>query len=139
MNIQKIFRESFIRARVRGWDYIVVLVDIHDTIFKACWENEETYEYLPYAKAALQMMSKRDDIKMVLWSSTYPEKLKQYDDKLKSDHIYFDYINEFPEAENSTTGCFDSKMFFNVGIDNAFGFESDDWVDVIKALIENEL
>lgn len=134
MNIDKVFKESFDRARSKGWDYIVVLIDIHDTIFKACWDKPETYEYLPFACMTLQEMSKRNDIKMVLWSSSYPEKLQAYYDRLTKDDIHFDYVNKFPEAMNSNTGCFDQKMFFNVGIDNAFGFETEDWLDVWCAL-----
>ena len=35
MNIIKTFEIAFDRAKKQNWDYIVVLVDIHDTIFKA--------------------------------------------------------------------------------------------------------
>ncbi len=136
MNIVRSFKEAFERARSKKWDYIVVLVDIHGTIFQPCWDNEETFAYYPGATQALRIMSARKDIKMVLWSSCYPDKLEMYNNKLKEENIIFDYLNEFPEAENSSTGCFEQKMFFNVGIDNAFGFEADnfDWYSVIDAL-----
>lgn len=137
MNIIKAFSEAFSRAKFKGWDYIVVLVDIHGTIIKPCWDEEETFDYYQGAKDTLRVMSKREDIKMVLWSSCYPEKLKMYNDKFESDGIHFDYINEFTDAENSSTGCFNQKMFFNVGLDNAFGFEPErDWGIVLNYLKE---
>lgn len=127
MNIVKPFDIAFQRSVEKHWDYIVVLVDIHDTIFEACWDNDETFKYFPYAKETLKRMSDREDIKMVLWSSSYPEKLAEYIKKFEEDNIHFDYVNRFI-ACNTRTGCFDDKMFFNVGIDNAFGFEPEtDW------------
>ena len=128
-------QEAFERARKKNWDYIVVLVDIHGTIFEPCWDEQERFKYYPDSKAVLQEMTKRNDIKMVLWSSCYPDKIEMYRNKLKEDGIVFDYVNEFPEAENTSTGCFDQKMFFNVGIDNAFGFNPfEDWHNVMVAL-----
>ena len=71
MNIIKAFEAAFYRAKENNWDYIVVLVDIHDTIFKATYSKEENYEYIGKAKDALQVMSARKDIKIILWSSTF--------------------------------------------------------------------
>lgn len=134
MNIIKAFEAAFYRAKENNWDYIVVLVDIHDTIFKATYSKEENYEYIGKAKDALQVMSARKDIKIILWSSTFSK--VQYILKLDKDNIIIDAFNRNIDGiENTGIACFDEKPYFNVGIDNAFGFEPErDWDDIYNYL-----
>ena len=72
-SIAKAFEAAFRRKEEKGWEKIYVVVDIHDTILHACYQNEETYDYMPYARPALQLMSSRDDICLILWSGCYPD------------------------------------------------------------------
>lgn len=134
MNIIKAFEAAFYRAKENNWDYIVVLVDIHDTIFKATYSKEENYEYIGKAKDALQVMSARKDIKIILWSSTFSK--VQYILKLDKDNIIVDAFNRNIDGiENTEIACFDEKPYFNVGIDNAFGFDPErDWDDIYNYL-----
>ena len=134
MNIIKVFEAAFYRAKENNWDYIVVLVDIHDTIFKATYSKEENYEYIGKAKDALQVMSARKDIKIILWSSTFSK--IQYILRLDKDNIIVDAFNRNIDGiENTGIACFDEKPYFNVGIDNAFGFDPErDWDDIYNYL-----
>lgn len=134
MNIIKAFEAAFYRLKENNWDYIVVLVDIHDTIFKATYSKEENYEYIGKAKDALQVMSARKDIKIILWSSTFSK--VQYILQLDKDNIIVDAFNRNIDGiENTGIACFDEKPYFNVGIDNAFGFEPErDWDDIYNYL-----
>lgn len=134
MNIIKVFEAAFYRAKENNWDYIVVLVDIHDTIFKATYSKEENYEYIGKAKDALQVMSARKDIKIILWSSTFSK--VQYILQLDKDNIIVDAFNRNIDGiENTEIACFDEKLYFNVGIDNAFGFDPErDWDDIYNYL-----
>lgn len=134
MNIIKAFEAAFYRAKENNWDYIVVLVDIHDTIFKATYSKEENYEYIGKAKDALQVMSARKDIKIILWSSTFNK--IQYILQLDKDNIIVDAFNRNIDGiENTGIACFDEKPYFNVGIDNAFGFDPErDWDDIYNYL-----
>lgn len=136
MDIIGAFEAAFCRAKEKNWDYIVVLVDIHDTIFKGTYSEAENYEYLGKAKEALQLMTKIPNIKMILWSSSYPKKLSDYIIYMSHDDIDFDAINENIEGiENTKLACFDKKLYFNVGIDNAFGFDAErDWNDIYNYL-----
>ena len=138
MDIIGAFEAAFYRAKKNDWDYIVVLVDIHDTIFKGTYSKEENYEYLGKAKEALQLMTRMPNIKMILWSSSYPEKLRDYRMHMIWDDIEFDAINENIEGiENTKLACFDKKLYFNVGIDNAFGFDPErDWNQIYNYLIQ---
>ena len=136
MDIIKAFEAAFNRAKKQDWDYIVVLVDIHDTIFKGTYSEEENFEYLGKAKETLQLMTRMPNIKMILWSSSYPEKLRDYRMHILWDDIEFDAINENIEGiENTKLACFDKKLYFNVGIDNAFGFDAErDWNQIYNYL-----
>lgn len=134
MNIIRAFEAAFYRAKENNWDYIVVLVDIHDTIFKATYSKEDNYEYIGKAKDALQVMSARKDIKIILWSSTFSK--IQYILRLDKDNIIVDAFNRNIDGiENTEIACFDEKPYFNVGIDNAFGFDPEiDWDDIYHYL-----
>ena len=122
MNISKAFETAFNRMAEKGWDKIYVIVDIHDTILRACYEQEETYDYLPQAREALQLLTQRQDICLILWSACDLDKLARYLDRFEHDGIHFEYANHNPEV-------------VNVGIDDKFGFDgATDWAEVIRVV-----
>ena len=135
MDIAKAFEVAFNRKIEKNWEKIYVVVDIHDTILRACYENEETYDYYPYSREALQLMTAREDICLILWSGCYAEKMDEYRARFAEEGIRFDYSNENPEVGNTSFQNFEVKLYFNVGIDDKFGFEPEtDWVKVIEVL-----
>ena len=135
MNIEKVFEAAFDRKREKCWEKIYVVVDIHDTILRACYESEETFDFYPYAREALQLMTSRDDICLILWSGCYEEQMAVYRSRFAEEGIRFDYANENPEVKKTSFQNFEQKLYFNVGIDDRFGFEPEtDWVSVIEAI-----
>ena len=78
MDIAKAFEVAFNRKIEKNWEKIYVVVDIHDTILRASYENEESYDYYPYSREALQLMTNREDICLILWSGCYDEKMSEY-------------------------------------------------------------
>ena len=137
MSIKKAFEAAFKRKREKNWAKIYVLVDIHDTILHATYGDAETYEYLPLAKEALQLLSFRDDVCLILWSGCYEATMEAYRQRFAADDIWFDYLNENPEVVNTSFQNFEAKLYFNVGIDDKFGFDAEhDWKDVIEAIKE---
>lgn len=129
MNIIKAFEYAYQQKAAKKWDCIYVAVDIHGTIFKPTYsKDKENYEYYPDAKRTLQMLSARRGIKLILWSASHEKELDKYIQKFEKDWIYFDYVNENPEVESTELASFQSKFYFNVGIDDKFGFEpEEDW------------
>ena len=137
MDISKSFDRAFERMRQRNWEKIYVLVDIHDTIFKACYHNKEEHKWYPFAKEALELMSYASNICLILWTSTHRKDLVEYNDFFVNNHIMFDYININPETKNNDLSCFDEKTYFNVGIDDKFGFDAEtDWYGVYTYLVD---
>ena len=137
MSIEKSFDNAFKRMKDRNWDHIYVLVDIHDTIFEACYHEKENHKWYPFAKEALQIMSYARNISLILWTSSHKESINEYLEYFKTNGIRFDYINRNTETKNTSLSCFDEKTYFNVGIDDKFGFDAEtDWETVYNYLVE---
>ena len=139
MNIVKAFDNAFKRAKEKNWDYIYVLVDVHGTIFTPSYLKEEKYEFYPYAKEALQLLSKDSNIKLILWTSSTYQAALDYGVVFNRNKIYFDYLNCNPEVERQPTDPetldLSSKYYFNIGIDDKFGFEPEtDWKIIYEYL-----
>ena len=146
-NIIKSFENAFNRSQDKNWDRIYVMVDLHGTIFKPCYHNEEKFEYYPLAKETLQLMTKFHkglfDIELILWTSSTEESLKPYIKKFQNDFIWFSYINENPDIVAQSTdpksSTFVDKFYFNVGLDDKFGFDPEhDWAEIYRYLINIE-
>ena len=137
MNISKSFDIAFQKMKERKWDKIYVLVDIHDTILEACYHNKEEHKWFPYAKETLEIMSHAQNISLILWSSTHPSILEEYVAFFKENGIKFNFVNKNTDEANTSLSCFDDKTYFNVGIDDKFGFEAEkDWKEIYDYLVE---
>lgn len=137
MSIEKSFDNAFKRMKDRNWEHIYVLVDIHDTIFKACYYDKEEHQWYPFAKEALQIMSYARNINLILWTSSHKESINEYLEYFKANGISFDMVNSNSETKNNELSCFDEKTYFNVGIDDKFGFDAEtDWEVVYNYLVE---
>ena len=128
MNIVRSFETAFKRMKEKGWDKIYILVDIHDTVFEATYSKDEYYRWFPYAKEALHLMSINPRISLILWSSSYNDAIEKYIDTFDKSKIHFDMVNVNKETEDNELSCFAQKTYFNVGIDDKFGFDARvDW------------
>lgn len=128
MNIVRSFETAFKRMKEKGWDKIYILVDIHDTVFEATYSKDEYYRWFPYAKEALHLMSINPRISLILWSSSYTDAIDKYIDTFEKSKIHFDMVNVNKETEDNELSCFAQKTYFNVGIDDKFGFDARvDW------------
>lgn len=119
--IDKLFKERL----EKGYETIYIMVDIHNTILRPSFEKEETFEYFPYAKETLQFLSKLGYIKLIMWTSCYDDKIQMYLNHFKENDIIFDYANENPEYQNLSFACFDTKFYYDIGIDDKFGFDAE--------------
>lgn len=116
----------------RKWDCIYFLIDIHGTIFKPSYYKKETFEWYYYAKETLQLLSRIKEFKLILWTSSHEDKIKQYLQIFEDNNIHFDFVNENPEVRTDAIGDFSKKPYFNIVIDDKCGFYSEDgdWRDL---------
>ena len=117
MDIAKAFEVAFNRKIEKNWEKIYVVVDIHDTILRACYENEETYDYYPYSREALQLMTNREDICLILWSGCYDEKMAEYRSRFAEEGIQGTMLIEIPVRYRSFAQVENGRTVHNIGND----------------------
>lgn len=134
MGIITAFEKAYEKKEKRGWKRIYVFVDVHETIFKPTYKSDQKdFTYYPFAEEGLIMLSRRKDIILGLSTCSYPDQIGRFLDKLESDGIHFDLINENPMEKNNSYACFDKKSYFNVLIEDKAGFDPDiEWYIIYK-------
>ena len=122
----------------RGWDKTYWVFDIHGTILKPNYEyGNIPKEFYPSAKETLQMISKMEDVVMILYTCSHPHEIEQYLEYFEQNDIHFDYINENPEIATNLEGYgnYDKKPYMNVLFEDKAGFDGDiDWIKVNEFL-----
>jgi hypothetical protein len=136
--ISTMFDNSF----KKEWYETYWAIDLHGTIIKPNYVNASwPAEYYPYAKQTLQLLTKRPDIKLILWTSSFPNEIEEYLEKLKKDDIVFDAVNENPgiSSNNGNFGFYEKKFYFNVLLDDKAGFNPEkEWKLIYDFLISCE-
>ena len=106
-----------------------VAIDIHGTILKPTWNKNLSTEYYPLAKQTLQLMSKYNNIYMIMWTSSNNADCLKYSYRFYKNDICFNNINDNIECQNTEYADFSKKFYFDVGIDDRFGFNPYiDWI-----------
>lgn len=137
--IVEAIKKAITKAQEFNWEKTYWAFDIHDTILKPNWDSGQIpTEYYPYAKESLQLLNRRKDIVMFLYTCSHPKDTDQYVDFFKADNIHFDFVNENPEIPNSALGYYDKKPYFNVLMDDKAGFNPiTEWPEILQWIKEN--
>lgn len=134
-SIVNAIENSFKKARERRWDRTYWFVDIHDTILIPNYGGTEAEEFYPLAKETLQLMSKRSDIVLSLYTCSWPREIQDYLLKFDEHNIRFDFINKNKDVKNTEYGYYLDKPYMNVLFDDKAGFNAkNDWQYVIDLL-----
>lgn len=136
MNIFSIER-AFKKVKERGYRNVYIAIDLHDTIFKGNYtKNNENKQLYPYAREVLQWMSKRPDVKIILWSSSHTEPVYEVRKWLAEEHLVkVDFFNSNPHFPTNDLNDFSRKFAFDILFEDKAGFEGEtDWL-----LVKNEL
>jgi hypothetical protein len=128
-------KRAFDKARSRNWALMYWAIDIHETILRPTYSTEWSTEFYPNAKKALQLLSKRRDCKLILWSSMTNSQIPDYLQFFEDNKIIFDHVNGNCDVRDTKYASFKEKFYFNVLIDNKAGFDAEtQWNDVIYSL-----
>ena len=117
----------------RGWDNTYWAIDLHDTIITGEYNkfNEGSTIY-PHAKEVLDYLYNSKIHRTILWTSSY---VSSVEDVLKRFELKFHYFNINPECPSTELCDFNGKFYFNIGLDDKFGFcPMSDWLEIRKAL-----
>lgn len=136
--IKKMFENSF----KKEWYETYWAIDLHGTILTPTYKDPESIgEFYPYAKETLQLLSERPDIKLIMWTSSFPEEIKKYERFFMFYGIIFDAINKNPQisSRKGNFGYYEDKFYFNVLIDDKANFDPYiEWKQIYDFLKECE-
>ena len=142
MGIISAIHKAFQIKKTRNWETIYFAIDIHDTIIKSNYQSGNIpTDFYPHAIEALQALTLRKDIKLILYTCSHPHEILEYLDLFKSHDICFDFVNENSDIKTNPQGYgnYDRKPYFNVLLDDKAGFDPlIDWIEIIKVLHEKE-
>ena len=135
--ISSLFDKALKDKETKGYKYIYVLVDLHGTILTPMYKRDNAGATIyPYAKEVLSYLTKREDFKLILWTSSHDDAIAAILPKLEAEGIKFDAINENPFEQNTELCCFDKKPYFTIGLDDKFSFNPrNDWLDIFSYFI----
>ena len=135
MNLMKYIESTFDKQKRGMFDTIYIMVDIHNTILVPSFEKEETFKYFNFAKETLKLLSEMKNVKLIMWSSLKDDKTDMYLTHFRENGIIFDYVNCNPELKQLPYASFTNKFYYDIGIDDKFGFEAEeDWYPFFKFL-----
>lgn len=136
--IKKMFNHAF----QKKWYMTYWAFDIHGTILVPTFrKNSYDSEFYPYAKETLQLLTKRNDIIMILSTSSYPEEIEHYQKVFKENDIFFKYVNENPDIDSSkgNFGYYKDKFYFNASFEDKAGFSpEEEWEEIYHYLVSCE-
>ena len=131
-------RRQYDIARGRGWDRAYWAVDLHGTVIKPNYRNDELpTEYYIDALVAMQQLSMRRDVVLIMYTCSWPQEIERYLEKFKADDIVFDHVNKNPEVASDGYGHYEDKLYFNVLLDDKAGFDPViHWTEILRAMPE---
>ena len=133
--IQKMFKHSF----EKEWYETYWAFDIHGTILIPTFRKDSyDSDFYPHAKETLQLLTKREDIIMIISTSSYPAEIEHYQKIFKENDIHFKYVNENPDIDSSkgNFGYYKNKFYFNALFEDKAGFVPEkEWVNIHRLLL----
>jgi hypothetical protein len=134
----KLVDDLFHHSLKKEWYKTYWAIDIHGTILKPNHSRDDvSMEFYEDAKESLQILSKRDDIVLILFTSAYPDQITKYLKFFEDNDIHFNYVNENPEIDSSkgNFGYYEDKFYYNILFDDRAGFApEEDWMLLCQAL-----
>lgn len=132
--IERMFKHSF----KKEWFLTYWAFDVHGVILRPNYrKNHLEADFYPYAKETLQLLSKRKDIVLIMWTSSYANELEFYEKVFKKADIKFKYINENPEIDSTkgNFGDYTKKFYFNLLFEDKAGFDPEnEWVHILNLM-----
>ena len=123
--IENILLKAFEKRIHRKYDTTYWCIDIHDTLVPSTYTYPNNYDLTlyPYMIEAMKILSSMPDQRLILWSCTTTEKIRELLEALLKHEIYISYFNENPECKSNDISCFDDKFYFDILLDDKAGFD----------------
>lgn len=126
-----LFTDVWRKKDERGWDCVYIMVDLHNVILPSNYHKGNDLQFIsPFAEKCLQYLSKKDDVRLILWTSSYPDEVDNVLEWLEKADINFSYVNINPLEKSTEYADFSEKPYFNILLDDKAGFEGNDWKEI---------
>ena len=132
--IHNAIRKAYEQFESRKWDSIYFALDIHGTVADSDYHNVSSALYDTCIEP-LQVISHLPEVKIILFSCCYEANYPAYFDLFAKNEIKITYFNENPDVQNTTTGCFDRKFYYNLIAEDKGGFDPWLWPSVRDAFL----
>jgi len=135
-SIYNLLKKQFQKHIKNHWYESYWAIDMHGVITTPNYQiDAPDIEFPDYAKKALQLMTIRKDIRLILFTSSYPDQVAKYLNQLKRYGIKFDYVNENPEIRSfEDFGYYEDKPYYDVFLEDKAGFEMAEWSEILTFL-----
>lgn len=134
MDLERAILRAYQLRSARSWEKIYLMIDVHGTIAESNYKDAESRFY-PEAIDALQKICLLPEVELILWTSSYPQAVRRYQDRLASYGIPIPWANMSP-IDNTSTGDFTIKPYFSILIDDKAGFDPEEWPLVSSAFLK---
>lgn len=117
----------------RDWDTIYWAIDLHGVCLKSTYISS-TYELInEKVIAGLKKIKAQSENKVILWSGVHDFEKPQIIDFFASHGVEIDFFNCNPLEDNTRSGNFKEKFYFNILLDDKAGFDPmTDWDVIIQ-------
>lgn len=139
-SIINLIRRQYEKQMEQKWYESYYLIDCHGTIIRPNHNNPlpNKLDFYDFAKSSLQLLTKRSDIRIILYTSSHDYQIRNYINILRMYDIEFDYINDNPEIGEGDYGDYTYKPYFDIYLDDKAGFDAEnEWVDIYNWLKED--
>ena len=139
MGIASAVYKQYEVAKSRNWDRMYWAVDLHGTLILPNYEKmkAEDVVYYPAALEVMRLLSIRPDIRLIMYTCSWPSEIAEYQKRFVQDRILFNWVNQNPEVDHTEYGYYTDKPYFNILLDDKSGFDpGEDWAAILKAMKE---
>ena len=105
-------------------------IDLHSTLILPTYDKmkAEDVEYYPYALSVMRTLSDRPDVRLMMYTCSWPKEIAEYQKRFRADGILFDWEGVNPDVDQTEYGCYELKPYFNILLDDKAGFNPEkDW------------
>ena len=139
MNIaQIVIQNAFKEKKEKNWEKLYWAIDLHHTVITGTYNRFNTGATIyPYAKEVLDFLYNHNEHRTILWTSSHNDAIK---DILQRFDLKFHFINKNEEVPSNSLCNFDTKLYFNILLDDKAGFDgTTGWLDIKTELIKQKI
>lgn len=135
MSIIKAINRAYQLKEERNWTDIYWAIDLHGVCLKSNY-TINSYEFINEdVVKTLLLIQSLPESKIIIWSSSYSEEKSDIYEFFLKHGIEINGFNHNVFVQNTTTGCFDEKFYFNILLDDKAGFNPEtDWKEIYNYL-----